>query len=181
LADRVRDYPEHSVLQIVHGIDRDTLRAAASTERTTIEKIRAVRVMDEDLPPREHLRRELSNFPRDWLGPFLQHLGHDPAGFERWISDDANLIGFWTSVPRVNVMVKLMLARDRNRCAATQDNDVRDIAFMGIALPYANILVAEKLWSSVARATRLSSEYETDVITRLKDLPELLRSHGCCE
>lgn len=93
--------------------------------------------------------------------------------------DDQNLSKFWQSVPSFHVLVQLMLTRDRNPHAPTQTNDGRDLAFLKLAIPYANIVMTENLWTHVANHSGLACLYNTEVRSDLGDLPELLRRLGC--
>jgi hypothetical protein len=178
-ANEVIDYPELSIHQIVHCMDRDELRSLFMDESAAMEKVKAVRAMDQSLESAEHLRRELSNFPRDWLAPLLNELGIGVAVFEAYVADATKLSDFWHSVPSVDILFTLMLARDRNADAETGDNDARDLSFMRLALPYSNVVLAENLWSHVANSTGLAAKYGTTVIADLGLVPDLLREQGC--
>jgi hypothetical protein len=160
-------------------MNRDELRAMRESEKAAVEKVRAVRAMDQPLPHDEHHRRELSNFPRDWLAPLLAELGISRSSLEAYVADSSRLHEFWHSIPGVDVMTHLMLARDRNPDAQTHDNDVRELTFMRLAVPYANVLLAENLWAHLANATGLASRYETTVVSELARLPDALRDQGC--
>jgi hypothetical protein len=50
--------------------------------------------------------------------------------------------------------------------------------FMSVALPYANVVVAEKAWAHVAKASRLDALYSTRLVS-LAELPKELERQGC--
>jgi hypothetical protein len=179
IANEVIDYPEMSVHHVVHGVERDRLRDIFADERAVMMKVEAIRNLDQDLPSVEHHRAELSNFPRAWLEPLLQAMGADTSAFSAAMQNEGNLSRFWDSVPSIDVLFTLMMARDRNRDAPTATNDARDLSFLRLALPHANIVLAERLWAHVANATKLTTKYGTTVTADLGMVPKLLREQGC--
>jgi hypothetical protein len=95
-----------------------------------------------------------------------------------WLDDDANRTQFFEAVPQLNTQGKLMLTRDRNLQDLPDRNDMKDLFFMSVALPYANVVVAEKAWAHVAKASRLDALYSTRLVS-LAELPKELERQGC--
>ena len=60
-------------------------------------------------------------------------------------------------------------------------NDWKDIGFLSVAIPYANIVVTEKHWSHLSDQTGLSAQYRTITTASLHRLPELLQAEGCLD
>jgi len=94
--------------------------------------------------------------------------------FLSWLADDDNAVRFAAAVPGIDVMMTLILVRNRNPNHKTHSNDGEDFAFLRTALPYANIVVTENSWGHFARSSGLADRYGTVVISDLIDLPDTL-------
>jgi hypothetical protein len=77
------------------------------------------------------------------------------------------------------VQLSLTLARDRDLVRGIHPNDVRDVFWLGVAVPYANLVVAENFWAHHVRAEHLDTKYGTVVITDARELPRELAALGC--
>jgi hypothetical protein len=97
--------------------------------------------------------------------------------FFKWLEGEPTRIAFFAAIPQLNVQAVLTLTRDRNRDAFPDRNDLKDLFFLGVALPYANFIVTEKAWGHLARASRLDALYQTLVVS-LEDLPSAFRAQG---
>jgi hypothetical protein len=86
---------------------------------------------------------------------------------------------FIRRIPSLNVDLTLWQQRFKNRDRKTDRNDWKDIGFLSVAIPYANIVVTEKYWSHVCGRTGLSRKYRTVVTASIEDLPRLLEEQGC--
>jgi len=95
-----------------------------------------------------------------------------------WLREDDHLGVFANAVPGIDVTASLMLQRDVNKEHRTRRNDGKDFSFMRIAIPYANMVVAEKSWTHFARKSGLAERYETVMEADARKLPELLAAAG---
>ena len=84
------------------------------------------------------------------------------------------LIEFWSKVPSLDVDCELTVYRDRQWSRSVDENDVRDIGHLAIAIPYCNAVVVERLWARAIQETRLDQKYGVRVSTDLMDLVERL-------
>jgi hypothetical protein len=66
---------------------------------------------------------------------------------------------------------------DRDR--KVEHNDIRDLDWLSVAVPYSNIVVAEQYWGRKIRTTGLAAKYGTVVLASLLDLPAQLSAMGC--
>jgi hypothetical protein len=103
----------------------------------------------------------------------------DADQFYKWLGEADHLDRFTDELHGLNVSTTLMLARDRNPDHEVHENDGRDYAFLGVAIPYGNIVVTENSWAHFANATGLADKYGTSVIARTSELPEVLAQQGC--
>jgi hypothetical protein len=88
-------------------------------------------------------------------------------------------VDFFHSIPTIDVLNELTLARDRDTSRSIHRNDFKDIAFLSVAVPYCNAVVTENYFGHLVQATSLARKYGTTVLTDLNDLPDLLRREGC--
>jgi hypothetical protein len=76
-------------------------------------------------------------------------------------------------VPVLNVERELVI-RLEDQSRAVSENDLRDMAAFTVALPFADIVVAEKLFVNLARQARLGERYGTTLLTSIFDLADNL-------
>lgn len=74
-----------------------------------------------------------------------------------------------TEVPILNVERELVVRLEDQKRVITE-NDLRDVASFAAALPFADILVGEKLLVNVARQARLGEKYNTMLFTSVNEL-----------
>jgi hypothetical protein len=86
---------------------------------------------------------------------------------------------FMERVPALDVHLTLATERDQNPDQQIKRTDMRDLAWLAVALPYGNLVVCEKNWAHFVRACRLHERYGTTVITNARELPQRLVELGC--
>ncbi len=77
---------------------------------------------------------------------------------------------FFDHVPSLNVDRILSVKRDRHWDREIEGNDLNDIVYLNLALPYCDIAVVEKFWGHQIRSSKLDVRYKTTVLTNLSDL-----------
>lgn len=190
--DHVRDAllteilsPATSVLLLVEASDRATVQEARKQDEDAVllleeTRRRARAVMDDDMRHRVEVAELFTKGdPATELLGALRGLGMPPKEFFGLLKSPEDYMRFFHDVPTIDVFVMLGLARDRDMARPIHRNDLKDIGFMSVALPYANIVVAEKYWAHQANATKLAAKYHTEVATDAADLPRLLHAAGC--
>jgi hypothetical protein len=176
--------PEVSVSAMMEAIDRPTIHRFRAKEQQAASIVEGIRKIDAHLSVDERRRLELRNLLRDgstaeMLAEVLLEMGVERSAFQIWLDDAENLKTFTDDVPGIDVMATLMLKRDLNPEHRTHQNDGKDFSFLKVAIPYANIVVAEKSWSHFAVASGLTRRYGTTVEADAKKLPAILRAAGC--
>jgi hypothetical protein len=179
LINEVLDYPERSINTMVHGHDAERERKAKAREEHGMRQAAAIRALDQNMDANARHRLELSNLNTNVIDRLLPEVGIDPMQFYAWLREEPNCMRFWHAIPGTDVLMTLLLERDKNRDAKTHRNDSRDVSLMKVAIPYANIAVLENLWSHLANSTGLAAKYGTTVISDLAQLPDLIRAEGC--
>jgi hypothetical protein len=86
---------------------------------------------------------------------------------------------FVKRVPALDVHLTLASDRDQNPDQQIKRTDMRDLAWLAVALPYANLVVSEKNWAHLAKAARLHERYRTTIVTDARELPQRLLDLGC--
>lgn len=139
-----------------------------------IEKIRSKykRIEDKNMRYKVVL---LENF-RSVISPRIREICN-----ELGISEDAIFPKEWTKMDWINfiediptfyVLFNLSYKREIYFERPITRNDEYDINSMAIAIPYCDIIVAEKMFSSIAKQTKLDEIYNTIILSSIKDLEQ---------
>jgi hypothetical protein len=90
------------------------------------------------------------------------------------IQSRKRIVAFVERVPtlRISAEMKLEIYRDSNRRWSW--NMLRDVDALSIAIPYCDVVVADKDAADLARRTKAPQRHGTVVISRLEDLVDLL-------
>lgn len=79
-----------------------------------------------------------------------------------------------SEIPTLDVLFTLSEGKTRDLCRPTDPNDLWDLGFLAAAIPYCDVVVTEKYWSSLARSTKLDQKYSCQVLARTSDLKTVL-------
>jgi len=88
-------------------------------------------------------------------------------------NDDVD--NFYENFPTMVVTVKLYWRRNEETQRRAHPNDGRDLAFLGVAIPYCDVVVFEKDWCSKAKALKLDTKYGTLLYRNLEQLESYLQ------
>ena len=178
--------PEETVKFLVRsGGDRaqiDAARAGEAEAREIFQKDReATSTMSLAQRQREEMSGLFTKIPeyRAALESTLQSLGRADGDFKSEMKSDEKLARFISSIPNLDVFVTLRIAREKDKDREVEQNDIRDLDWVSVAVPYSNIIVSERYWGAKIRATGLATKYETTLLTNLQDLPDQLTAMGC--
>lgn len=67
------------------------------------------------------------------------------------------------SMPTYYCFYELESFRSMQHQRRSHPNDMVDLAFLAVAIPYAGAVVTEKLWTEAAKQRRLDASYDTKV------------------
>ncbi len=93
----------------------------------------------------------------------LEALGAGPSQLAGVVRSDADIVAFLHDVPTFDVFVQLMLARDEELGRAIHRNDLRDLGFLAAAIPYCDVVIAERYFAALSRKLGLDSQYGTRI------------------
>lgn len=176
---------EHSIDLLTNEeirVSLNTLRQRETADALEQSKRSAQAV--EHLSKDELLRMDVWNImhqPRvlDRIQKTVRLLRISAARMNSHLASFDHHLRFIRRIPSLNVELTLWQQRFKNRDRKTDRNDWKDIGFLSVAVPYANIVVTEKYWSHVCGGTGLTRKYQTVVTASLEDLPRLLEEQGC--
>lgn len=163
--DSVRDMREEQVKALVE-FEQARMRAVTNL---TLEQRRRLSLLD--LFTKSEPGRELS--------AVLAELNVSHRRFLESFNSPEELVSFFHSIPSIEVLNELTLARDRDTNRKIDRNDFKDIAFLSVAVPYCNAIVTERYFGHLVQSSGLADKYGTAVFTDLNQLPEFLAREGC--
>ncbi len=67
--------------------------------------------------------------------------------------------------------------RDEQRSREIDANDVMDVSFLSVTIPYFDIIVTEQFWVDLAKRNRLDQAYCTILLTDLAGVEQHLSGH----
>jgi hypothetical protein len=104
---------------------------------------------------------------QDYIAHMLDVIGHTVDEMKQLGAE--TIMKFVRNVPTLNVEAELA-ARLEAQTGPLKSNDIRDMQSFYTVIPYANQLVAEKCFISLARQAKLDVRYGTRLSARLEDI-----------
>ena len=74
----------------------------------------------------------------------------------------------------MDIWINLHVISENELSRPIHRNDMHDIAFLAVAVPYCDVVVVEKYWAHILQTSGLDKKYGCLVINSVSDLPELL-------
>jgi hypothetical protein len=176
--------PELAIAAIVQFMDREGIRDLRAKDEHATQIVEGIRRIDAHLGIEERRMLEMRTLLAEGsaarkLDEVIHDLVVDGDAFRAWLQEPGRLRAFTDAVPSIEVPTMLMLHRDANKNHRSHPNDAKDFSFLKLAIPYANIVVAEKSWTHFAVASGLADKYGTRLSTDTAALPDLLKEEGC--
>ena len=88
------------------------------------------------------------------------------------VSNRKRLLDFFRTLPTSYSFFALEVHEDVQPRRKVRPNDIVDLIFLSVAIPYCDVVVTEKHWVSVANQTKLDREYGTTMV-EAKSVTEL--------
>lgn len=107
------------------------------------------------------------------LSAALHAVGRTMADLLAIGSDD--LMMFWASVPTANVEMELVTARNKQWPRQIKSNDIADIDFLSVAIPYCDLVLTEAFWGQLTSQTGVAEKYGTAIGANLAALSNFLK------
>jgi len=77
---------------------------------------------------------------------------------------------FLDSIPTALCLFMLIFQRDQQFQRPIPKNDFNDIWFLTLAIPYCDIVVTEKMWTTIARQAKLDTKCNTMILSSVSEL-----------
>lgn len=84
------------------------------------------------------------------------------------------LMAFLEDIPCLDVNIELNTARNEFQQKRIDPNDMADIDFLSVAIPYCDIVITERFWVDLARRRKLDEKYKTVMLSDLTGLEHYL-------
>ena len=185
-AIRHLDSPEMTVAFLLKiAGDRDRINQARAGEARAVAVFERDRVRNVALDADQRRMLEFDGLffgagpYRPALAAALDEQDHSVQDFRAKVQSPQDVMRFLSSIPNLDVLLTLRSIRDRDSVRPIAHNDIRDLDWLSVALPYSNVVVSEKHWGHQVRATGLDARYGTILLTDLRQLPQSLREMGC--
>lgn len=89
-----------------------------------------------------------------------------------WTLDDMNK--FLDNIPTATCQFTLIFQRDQQLQRPIQANDMNDLWFLTLTIPYCDIVVTENMWASISKQAKLDRKYDTIILPSIKELNRYL-------
>jgi hypothetical protein len=169
------------------GDKRDQIKAARGGEARARDIFESDRAVTGTMSLVERQREELfgllskNDKYRTALETTLKAIGRTGAGFKAEMGSDEKLKQFVASIPNFDVFITLRIEREKDKDRKVDHNDIRDLDWLSVAVPYSNIVVSERYWGKKVLANGLATKYGTVLLTNLQELPAHLSGMGCID
>ena len=88
----------------------------------------------------------------------------------------SRLMSFFGMIPTLDVEIELATERDDFWNRQIDPNDMADIGFLSVAIPYCDIVVTERFWCDLAKRKKLDQKYNTILLNDVLQLEQYLGS-----
>jgi hypothetical protein len=178
---RVQNDPSVSIELIVGTHNRARDEALRLSEEATVRRLEAIRQNSQGTPEPERVRREVDGILGDGLHrPVIERLSLDIGSVRRWLNEDT-AAALVAACPSLDVMMRMLLAVNRNRQLPLQVGDYRDFTLLRVGVAYANFVVTENRWTAIVRDEGIAERHITTVLNQgdLGKLPRILEEADC--
>lgn len=152
------------------GIKRYNRTAAAYAQET--EKIRKIgKKYSRAIRKRTCIAEILIRDQSDFIDVFALH----DLRFKDFLSMELEQkISFVEQIPTYDVEIELTTERNGHWNRTIDPNDMTDIGFLNVAIPYCDIVITEKIWTNMATRKKLSDKYKTTILKDISDLENII-------
>jgi hypothetical protein len=85
-----------------------------------------------------------------------------------------HITSFFEQIPIYDVEIGLATERNEHWDKSIDPNDMTDIGFLSVAIPYCDIVITEKFWADLAKRKKLSDKYKTTILSELSDIENII-------
>lgn len=132
------------------------------------------KIKDNDLRQREFLAWNMKAIISPELVKILYEYSLPIDFILKEKSTREDIEGLLDSIPTALCLLTLIYQRDQQLQRPIQDNDLHDILFLTLALPYSDIVVTENMWASISRQKKLDRKCNTIILSSINELGKYL-------
>ena len=132
------------------------------------------RVKDNDLRKRVFLVRNLMEIVVPELAKILYEWNLPKDFIIKGISTRKDIEQLLDSIPSALCLFTLIFQRDQQLQRPIETNDINDVWFLTLAIPYSDIVITENMFASLARQAHLDTKCGTVILSSIDQLEEFL-------
>ncbi len=160
--------PQSFPLLVKNTLSKENRNRLARGPERYVQAIREANENLSGLTRRQRYDHELYHFLSGRISPhvgrFLMQKGISPEVLDPVLRNRRTLLQFFRAMPSSYCFFELEVAADTQPGRNVQTNDITDLVFLSVAIPYSDIVVTEKFWTSVAKQRKLDEEYKTTIL-----------------
>lgn len=104
------------------------------------------------------------------LVPFVKEIGLTVEKFCDLFITRKDWVDFFYSIPTLDIWINLNHLKEMDKNRPLHRNDTNDIAFLTMAIPYCDIVVAEKYWIAMLKRLKYDERYGVKLYEDINDL-----------
>lgn len=97
-----------------------------------------------------------------------------PPEFLKEIFPKGDIETFLMNIPTALCEFTLLFQRDQQLQRPIEVNDIDDVWHLTLAIPYSDIVVTEKMWTSISKRTKLDKKCNTIILSSIRELDKYL-------
>lgn len=87
------------------------------------------------------------------------------------LNDRKRIEEFMIEMPTLYTSFRMTFQVQLDTGRKIQLNDIYDEVSLAIAIPYCDVVVADKFWAAIAKQCKLDKIYHTAILSSVKDVP----------
>ena len=105
----------------------------------------------------------------------LNRMNIEPKEFADDFKNIDDWKNFFFSMPTLDIWINLHTLRDNDKSKPIHRNDLKDIGFLSIAIPYCDLVVTENYWANMLKTNKFDKKYNCEIITDINQLKEIIK------
>lgn len=166
---------DNLVKLLINSYNNELARDIKKEDEEILEKLEeSRRKLNSELSLEMRLRLAIAEMASRSLIPiavnFLHKFGYDIRDFVDQFQTVDDWKDFFLSIPTMDIWINMHTIRDNNMNRKIHRNDLSDIAFLSIAVPYCDIVVVENYWGNILNSSGLANKHKCTVLTSVNEL-----------
>jgi hypothetical protein len=162
-------------------VGRDETHRSRATENFNqganryAKSVEHMRIVGKPFSKAERKRAYVANLTLLLQKELTAQLALEKQNFEKFLALGRDgLLDFFSRVPCLDVEIELATERDENLSKAISPHDLVDVPFLNVAIPFCDVVVADKYWVDIVKRRKLDKKYNTVLLDNLLELDQYL-------